>query len=326
MSGTQPPTETPPGDPAGALPVKYFRRVIRIRAEDSPNVVQGRDDALPGVLSHTEYRQRRATWSPQRQCEGLDGMFWEGPETLLFPPAWLALSQSPDRVARCRAFPAEAIGIDPAEGGDGTCMTAVNRYGVKEQVCKKTPDTSVITSDALWFMKKHNVPPERVGFDRGGGGKQHADRLREMGYWVRTIAFGEAVTPDPRSGQTPVTERKEQREERYEYVNRRAQMYHDLSLKMDPAPEWATGKPPPGFAVPPEYAELIRQLEVMPRLTDKEGRIVMIPKDKPGGLANYAGPTLKKLLGCSPDEADSTVIALHCLLYESDFAPEVTVM
>jgi hypothetical protein len=169
-------------------------------------------------------------------------------------------------------------------------------------------------------MRKHNVPAERVVFDRGGGGKEHADRLREDGHYVRTVAFGETIAPDPRSGQTPVDEKKEQREEKYVYVNRRAQMYHDLSLLLDPSPQWPSGKPAQGFAIPPSCTELIRQLEIMPRLTDKEGRIVMIPKDRPSMSTNYTGPTLKKLLGCSPDEADSTVLAVHGMLYEGEDA------
>ena len=69
--------------------VRYFRRVIRIKATDSPNVRLGlaqdragltvTDEILvPGVLTYAEYRKRRATWDRVRQCIGLDGEFWKG--------------------------------------------------------------------------------------------------------------------------------------------------------------------------------------------------------------------------------------------------------
>ena len=39
-------------------------------------------------------------------------------------------------------------------------------------------------------MTEYNVPAEKVFFDSGGGGQEHADRLRSHGHEVQTVAFG----------------------------------------------------------------------------------------------------------------------------------------
>jgi hypothetical protein len=173
----------------------------------------------------------------------------------------------------------------------------------------KTPDTSTIPNMTIALMKEHQVPAECVGFDRGGGGKQHADALRAMGYPVRTIAFGEAVMPEPRRYQAAFGERVAERETRYTYLNMRAAMYGELSQLLDPAAN------PQGFGLPVEYSELRRQLAPIPRLYDKEGRLKMLPKNRTSAGSNEK--TLTEILGCSPDQADSLVLAIHVMLHKT---------
>jgi hypothetical protein len=88
---------------------RFYRRVIQIRAVDSPNVKLGLAQAeaglpdtglaadgmplLPGVLDYAEYLKRRATWDEVRQCVGLDAEFWAGADVLLYPPQWLNLAE-----------------------------------------------------------------------------------------------------------------------------------------------------------------------------------------------------------------------------------------
>ena len=80
--------------------MRYYRKIIKIRAEDSPNVrlaleqqrlgiIPTNEILVPGVLTWTECCKRRATWDAIRQCIGLDAEFYEGAELLLFPPEWL---------------------------------------------------------------------------------------------------------------------------------------------------------------------------------------------------------------------------------------------
>lgn len=305
---------------------KYYRKVIRIRAVDSPNVryalaQQARGEVptgevlVPGVLSWDRYQKHLATWDEVQRCVKLGAMFYQGAQLLLFPPAWLDRANAMHQRVRGRVRKALAIGIDPAEGGDKTSMAAVDEYGLVELVSRKTPDTSVIQGEAIAFAARHGVPPERVCVDRGGGGKQLCDSVaRDTGMEFRTVAFGETLTLDPKRGLRQVEERLDNKEEKYAYVNRRAQMYWELSLAMDPRGDVRESQVQT-FAVPNEregevYAELRRQLAVMDKLYDREGRCRMRPKNRVGTQAGAGEKTLVEIIGHSPDEADAVVLAL----------------
>lgn len=299
---------------------RYLRKIIRIRAEDSPNVklalmqqhrgVEPTGDlVVPGVLPYNQYLHRLATWDQVKRCVGMDACFWKGAAVLMFPPEWLNRAERWADSLRGRIRHARAIGIDPAEGGDKTAMTAVDEYGIIEQVSRKTPDTADITGELIDFARRHNVPPDYWVFDAGGGGKQHADRLRRQGYLgIRTVRFGESLVMDPRRGLVRVEEKKEHREERYVYKNRRAQLYGALREKLSPAN-------PEAYGLPAEYWELRRQLAPIPLTLDGEGRLVLPPKKKRS--AKDTMPTLEGLIGCSPDEADSAVLALYSMQHKS---------
>lgn len=126
----------------------YHRKVIKIRAEDSPNVRWGiaqrrlgikpaNDILVDGVITYREYLHRRNTWDEIHQCIGLDAEFYEGAELLMFPPHWLNYAENNNRKLfeehykktgnRLRRQ-ARAIGCDPAEGGDKTCWSVVDEY------------------------------------------------------------------------------------------------------------------------------------------------------------------------------------------------------
>jgi hypothetical protein len=305
-----------------AQPVqRYFRRVFKIKGSDSPNVRLALNEIangqpvshkqlVPGVISYREFRKRLLTWDKVRICIGIEAEFYEGSELLLFPPEWLNLAGNLaakyKREGRQRR--ALAIGIDPAEGGDKTSMSAIDTLGLIEVVSRKTPDTSVITSEAIAFAHKHGLTDfTAMAFDRGGGGKQAADRLRSQGYPVTTIAFGEAVTKEVDDTRNGRTDRKEVKESSYEFKNRRAQMYGELSEVLDPSLE-------SGFSIPDEYVNLRSELAPIPKMYDPEGRLILPPKHKRG--PDTTEVTLDELIGHSPDEADSLVLAYHVMIHK----------
>ncbi len=299
---------------------RYYRKIIQIKAVDSPNVRLGlaeqkwgktpsTKELIPGVMSWDEYLKRRTLLDPVRQCVGLDAEWYQGAEILLFPPEWLNRAE---QLARDRRQQGKTkwMGVDPAEGGDKTCWAIVDSYGLIKLLSLKTPDTSFITGQTIALMKEYNIAAENVAFDRGGGGKEHADRLRYQGHNVRTVAFGESLVLDIRRVSHSVEVRKDNREERYEYKNRRAQMYGDLSEQMDPDNPLS----PDGFTIPAEYTELRRQLSIFPKLYDDEGRRIIPPKQNPKDPDDP--DTLVKMIGHSPDEADSLVLAVHARLHK----------
>lgn len=354
--------------PDPANPGRYHRKVIRIRAADSPNVRLGliqreRGETptnaviLPGVKPWAEYALHLATLNDIERSVILDAEFYEGKELRLFPADWL------QRAARWADLlqrngikrKARALGIDPAEGGDKTAMCAVDEYGIVASRSRRTPNTVDVVAEAKAFVRELGVPPDRIVFDRGGGGKQHADRMIEDGWaGVRSVGFGESMQMELRTGIRLLPEKEENRQERYVYVNRRAQMYGDLRSLLDPSldylrecrPDLAEGRGPilrtmaaameegpvaetvgrngtahtlqrvpTGWGIPASETELIRQLTPMPLLYDGEGRMRMLPKHKKNPDSDEK--TLTDLIGCSPDEADACVLAVHGMLYRA---------
>lgn len=294
---------------------RYYRKIIKITALDSPNVRYGMAQKeaglvpdnriiLPGVLSWGDYQKRLATWDISRQTVGLFAEFWEGADALLFPPAWIARAERIAEELKGRPRQAKAIGIDSAEGGDKTTMAVGDEFGLLELFSEKTPDTTAIPKRAIYLGRKWGVPPESWIFDRGGGGKQHADYLRDRGYNVQTIGFGEPVTPILKRGSTmtPYGEKIEQKEQKYIYKNRRAELYGELSVVMDPSYEQ-------GYGIPAEYFELTRQLSLIPKQMDQEGRLILPPKNKKSKESKEI--TLVQIIGHSPDEADAVTMMFH---------------
>jgi hypothetical protein len=316
---------------------KYLRRVIRVRAQDSLNVrlalaeqalgrPVSRTEVTPGVVTWDEYCLRRREWDPVRQCVGLDAEFWAGAAALLFPPDWLNACEARDRDLKAGGWPRRClgVGVDAGEGWSHTVWTASDGLGAIEQLSVRTEDTDVIPGETVAFCRRHGLAErdaQKVCFDRGGGGKQHADRLRAQGWDVRTVAFGAAVTPDPVSHKRTAAERQEAAERRTVYLNRRAQMYGELADLCDPAlapsrraPGGWGGAGPGVFALPAHLTELRRQLAVMPRLLDGEGRLFLPPKNRKD--PNQRTKTIVDLLGKSPDEADSLVLSCHAWLHD----------
>lgn len=296
----------------------FYRKVIKIRGEDSPNVRYARAEiaeglepsdtvVTQGVLPWGEYLKRRTLWDPVRQCVSLDANFYKGSEALLFPPDWLDRAEAIARqlfqqVGLKRQ--AKAIGCDPAEGGDSSCWSVVDDKGLIELISKKTVDTNVVFHTTIELIEKYDVNPHYVMFDAGGG-KQHADRLREAGYPVRTVAFGESPSPVDRFRRYKSKDYKiNDVEQRQAFKNKRAELYWLLRMMLDPIET--------GFGISSKWVELRRQLAPMPLLTDGEGKLRMLPKKK--AKENSTEMTLVELLGCSPDEADSLVIAVYSML------------
>ncbi len=307
---------------------KFFRKVIRIRATDSPNVRRGLEmtargmvpddrELVPGVLTWGQYQHRLKTWDIVRQTVGLGAEFYLGAQVLLFPPERLDAAEARARALRGQRRRAKAVGIDPAEGGDKTALAAVDEFGLIELLALQTPDTDKIPGLVTAFGRRHGAPPDAWVFDHGGGGKEHADRLRGQGLPVRVVGFGESVKlPVKRAGVVRgFAERQEVTEDRVTYLNRRVQMYYELALLLDEHSSLAGGRL---FALPPgedgpQYEALRKQLAVFPREEDGEGRATLPPKNKRN--KDDKRRTLTEMIGHSPDEADAVCLACFGMLH-----------
>ena len=272
---------------------------------------------VPGVLGFREYIDHRMAWDPIEQCIKLDGEFYEGSELKMYPSPWLDLAE---RVAKSlnKNRRATCLGIDPAEGGDNTVWALGDEKGLIHMLSRKTPDTSVITSETIRLMREHGIDPQNVLFDRGGGGKEHADRLRSQGFNVRTIGFGEPPTDPKKYVRTAKTRghRINVDEIRYAYKNRRAEMAGILRQKLNPE----NG----GFGLPELLlnrkrtdgnASLRKQMEPVPMGYDEGGRLKLPPKRKAAG-STTKDMSLEEIIGCSPDEWDALLLMTFGTVYQ----------
>lgn len=306
---------------------------------------------IPGLKPYDEYVRDRQQWDKIQQTVSLDGEFYEGQEVRMFPQEWLlqsaalaaqwGLTHPKTKQPRRRA---KAIGIDCAMGGDDTSMCAIDECGVLELVSEKTPDTNVIVGKVEAFVRRWGVSWDRVLFDISAGGKQYADRLRAKGHNVRTIYFGQAPSDDVDLLHRQKSDRRRTQdivERRTVYRNKRAEMYGNLRELLDPSilaltpPQRAEslkaimGHQGPanidyfGFAIPnptgpspfqqvDALVELHRQMGPIPLTYTEEGAVYLIPKHNKE--ADDDKPSLTKLLGCSPDELDACVLAVHAFL------------
>lgn len=303
-------------------PDRFYRQVFRIRAEDSPNVQAGLAEQrvgkkpsgrilIPGVKPYFEYLKNRELWDPIQQCVSLDADFYEGAEVMLFPPEWLNLAE---QLASTSGLSTQgtSMGVDSAAGGDNTCWAVVNKHGLIYLESERTPDTTKITGKTIALMRRFNIPSSNVLFDGGGGGKQHADRLRQQGHaGIRVVWFGEAATPEKRRGIAPLHKRKSAAEVSTAYKNRRAELYGRAREMLEPAPDGTVR-----FALPnsilnrprPDGGPSLRQQLAAYRLQyDEEGRMFLPPKNKRD--EKQQKQSLVDLIGCSPDEADAFVLA-----------------
>jgi hypothetical protein len=284
----------------------FYQEWVSDRGWERVKVTAAECPRIPPAFLADERKAMGSGWYDQEYgC-----IFTAGGENPLYPSAWL------DRAAEIAAsLPSRskglAMGVDPAEGGDKSAWVIVDKQGVVDLLSLQTPDTTKVVEMTRSLIRNYGIPHERVIFDRGGGGKQHADRLWELGYKVRTVGFGESVVPDPRKQRclAPWEERLGQREDRYAYRNRRSEMYWLLRELLQPV----DGKP--GFGIPAEYRNLRAELAPIPLTYDGEGRFDLLPKHKGSkAAADSKIQTLTEIIGHSPDEADALCLAIWGML------------
>lgn len=298
-----------------------YRKVIRVTAEDSPNVRFARaqisrgykptnEIIVPGILPWSDFVTRTTQWDEVKKTISLRAEFYKGADKLLYPPDWLDRAEHiAHKLASTKTKRiAKAMGIDPAEGGDKTTFAIGDELGLINLISKKTPNTRQVVWDAIAIGEYYNIPPEMWCFDRGGGGKEHADSLEEMGYEVDTIAFGESATIPIHPGVSQFEEREKDKHVKDVYLNRRAEIYWLLRKTLDPSlNELGWGIPARIRGKADEQStELRPQMALIPISYNKEGVLYILPKNKKS--PDSKEKCLSDIIGHSPDELDAVAI------------------
>ena len=273
----------------------------------------------PGVVDIFTYIDHRTLRDKKFQSISLDAEFYEGEEVRLFPKEWLQRAAAiGDRLDPNRRT--KYLGVDSAQGGDNSCWSEGDDLGLLKLTGIKTSNTNNIPTRTASIIRANQILPENVLFDRGGGGKEHADLLRSNGFNVRTIAFGETATdPNEYDRKLRKDEQRNNKEFRYVYKNKRSELYGLASSLLSPVIN------PKGYGIPSSILHrprsdngpsLYDQLRKIPLWYDKVGRLILPPKIAPSDKQEdqFREVTLKKLLGCSPDEADAFVLMLYAKL------------
>ena len=311
-------------------PKRLHRKVIHISAEDSPNVIAGKQwrksggvgippTIIPGLMSYSTYVSGRKFWDERKKRIRLGGLFDEGQEAMMFPSdrleaaerAWVEIAGE-DSATLTRREPVGTcwMGVDTASGGkDWNCWAIIDRLGIVEIDARpSTMDSPVVQAITLAKIQRYKLRHSNIAFDRGGGGTEHVGYLMRKGMtMIRRIAFSERAK-DPKT-----------------YTNKRAEMYGLLRQSFDPA-RWSKGTNEAGmefyetcFVLPPNERLLREELACLPLLHDAEDKMFMLPKhhkEKVLGQKEHkdgAGATcISDLIDRSPDRADALALANYC--------------
>ena len=316
--------------------VVFAHEHIREGREGPPPLV------APGILSYSDFLARQVNWPPDKVRTRLLGQFPDEADERLFPSDWLDVAQQLGAALRKVCPPEEdendrsgcgedgrgrildseysiytrrsgprnsfdrpyALGIDVASSGsDETVWVVLGRYGVREIVAKRTPDTSEIAGITRRLVRRWRIAPGAVAFDAGGGGKQIADALADRHGWDLLIVEFAAKPFQPA-----------------EYKNRRVELYGELRKALDPkrrvramlevpAERWTRKQR--CLSLPPDDGRLREELAVLPKSYDGDGRLRLPSKSRPSGKGgDRRERTIRELLGGrSPDRADALALA-----------------
>ena len=244
---------------------------VAISAFDTPNLIEDRPDAVPGMLTPEDVEERLRDWGEEdrRYQIGVLGQFPESLEDSL-----VSRVQIDDAVARWEQGSDRVedepwiIGVDVARyGNDDTVLCLRRGPRVEELVSFHGLDTMQAARKVNEAVKTHGVLA--VFVDETGVGGGVVDRLKEMGAPVIGVQAG---------GRARLSER---------FENVRAEIFCEVGRRMRERE----------IAVPNDV-ELVSQLLSLQYQYDAAGRVRLVSKEE---LRRQGLP--------SPDKADALAMA-----------------
>ncbi|HYD07180.1 MAG TPA: hypothetical protein VEC60_15695 [Reyranella sp.] len=262
---------------------EFFRSAdfhkVHLSCLEHPNVVEGRE-VIPGAITRTLIEERRRAW-------GTDDPRWIGRVEGEFPLnaqlSLMSLTLIEQAAAKTpTAKDGKHLGVDIAGDGDDSdanVATELTDRTVTHQERWTGLDLMATTGRIVQIARDRKVPWENVHIDSNGIGAGVYSRLREQGYPVDGVNFGEGAKGDwagTTKGET--------------YANRRAELHCVAALL------FREGQ----LCIGPEYEDTRVDLAAAALgPPNSNGDVTVEPKKK-----------VKKILGRSPDCGDSLLLAL----------------
>ena len=243
---------------------------IAISAFDTPNLAEGRDDAVPGMLTPEDVDERRRDWGETHPLY-VASVLGQFPEAL--DDSLISRKQVDKAVERWHLSSAETdkpwiMGVDVARFGSDKTVLCLRRGGRVEMLHElRGADTMQVTGRVLDEVLRHGVTA--VFVDAAGVGGGVVDRLKELGQPVVEVQVGAAASNPER------------------FINLRAELFWELRRRFLA-----------GAIAIPDDAELAGQLLALQYDITSSGRIRLESK----ALLRTKGQP-------SPDKADALALA-----------------
>lgn len=272
-----------PFGPLGGIEIagQHFKQGERIPEELFKTI----KTVIPNQMDYAKYAETMADPDEfHRRVFGQGQFPKEDAATNLFMKAWFERA----RKAWNPNLPVDAFGLDLAAStfGDETVLAAGGTLGCREFHAWKKADTTLTVAEVL------KVAIEVYGIDLKRGTVPVAVDMQSIGSAVFDMLTNEGVLcVEVWANGAPQVNREK-------YANRRAEVYGELSSRMNPE-EY----PQVPFAIPPNEPKLDQELSAHHKIPSARGFSVT-PKDRYRGMV-FNSHTIKEHIGRSPDRSDA---------------------
>ena len=164
---------------------------VEVSAFDTPNLIEGRDDAVPGMLTPDDVEERKLEWGEDNPLyrASILGQFPESLEDTLIPLD--GVRRATERWHASAPSDAEPwfMGVDVARfGADKTVLCLRRGVRLEEMHQISGADTMQVVGRVVDLARRHGV--RAIFVDGAGVGGGVVDRLRELGEPVVDVQVG----------------------------------------------------------------------------------------------------------------------------------------
>ena len=243
---------------------------VAISAFETPNLIEGRADAVPGMLTPEDVEERQREWgeTDARYVTAVLGRFPDALEDSLVSRRQIDEAVERWTLGSPPSRESYVLGVDVARFGQDNTVMCLRRGGRVEQIeILKRADTMRVAGEVHAMAKEHGVGA--VFVDEAGVGGGVVDRLKELGAPVIGVQVGgRARLPD-------------------RFNDLRAEVFWEVRRRMEE-----------GEMALPDDPELISQLLALRYEISSAGRVHLQSKAE-----------LRKRGMPSPDKADALALA-----------------